>query len=272
LQINPPSGGHGAAEGVVGAIGEAIIPNSIITKFLKGIYDQSINDGTIDPALWKNTWKQLFASFQKGYGKSLAKIKYNVPDYEYLQQLKFNTAVFSAFKQNEQIKEAASLLLKEDGSARTWKEFLGEAMKVDEKYNKVWLQTEYNQAHTTALQARRWRDAEKTRDLYPNLIFVAVMDQRTRDSHAKLHGTIRSINDSFWNKYSPPLDWGCRCSLQPTDKEATEVPEKLPSVPAGMDVNTGKEAKIFSDKHPYIKGSSDKKDELIKFVKSQLGE
>ena len=143
-------------------------------------------------------------------------------------------------------------------------------MKVDEKYNKVWLQTEYNQAHTTAVQARRWRDFEKTRDLYPNLIFVAVQDARTRESHAKLHGTILPIDDPFWNKYSPPLDWGCRCQLRPSDKTPTAVPEKLPSVAAGMDVNAGKEAKIFSDSHPYVKGSSDRKADLEKFVKTQL--
>lgn len=265
LSIVPPSGGMPVGQG-----DEATIPNSIITKFLKGIYDKSITEGNLDPVLWSRTWKQLFASFQKGYGKSLAKMKYNTPDYEYLEQLRYNTAVFSSFKQNETIKEAASLLVKEDGFARTWKEFLGEAMKVDEKYNKVWLQTEFNQAHTTALQARRWRDAEKTRDLYPNLIFVAVMDNHTRESHARLHGTIRPINDSFWNKYSTPLDWGCRCRLMPTDKDPTPVPEKLPFVPDGMDVNAGKEAKIFSDNHPYIKGSSLRRSELEKFVKTQL--
>ncbi len=38
-----------------------------------------------------------------------------------------------------------------------------------------------------------------------------------------------------------------------------------------MDVNAGKEAKIFSDNHPYIKGSSDRADELLAFVNTQLG-
>jgi SPP1 gp7 family putative phage head morphogenesis protein len=144
-------------------------------------------------------------------------------------------------------------------------------MKIDDTYNKIWLQAEYNQAHTTAQQARRWRDFEKTSDLYPNLIFIAVQDERTRESHARLHGTIRPINDPFWDKYSPPLDWGCRCTLRPSDKDPTTPPEKLPAVPDGMDVNAGKEAKIFSDNHPYIKGSADRADELLSFVNSQLG-
>jgi SPP1 gp7 family putative phage head morphogenesis protein len=145
-------------------------------------------------------------------------------------------------------------------------------MEVDDTYNKRWLQTEYNQAHTSALQARRWRDAEKTADLYPNLKYVAVMDERTRESHRALHGTIRPISDPFWDKYSPPIDWGCRCTLRRTDEEPTPMPDAMPAVADGMDVNTGKEAKIFSDNHPYIKGSADRADELLQFVKSQLGE
>lgn len=143
-------------------------------------------------------------------------------------------------------------------------------MEIDEKYNKRWLQTEFNQAHTSALQARRWKDAEKTSSMYPNLVFIAVQDNRTRELHAKLHGTIRPINDPFWNTYTPPLDWGCRCTIRPTDKTPTDMPVELPAVAAGMDVNTGKEAKIFSDNHPYIKESADKTTELTQFVNSQL--
>lgn len=251
---------------------EAFIPKTVVNKFLKGIFDREILEGQIDPALWERTWKQIFSSFESGYGRSLAKISYNTPDFEYLQQVKFNTAVFSAFKQNQQIKDAADLLLKPDGTARSWREFRDLAMEIDDTYNKRWLQTEYNQAHDSALQARRWRDAEKTSNLYPNLIYVAVQDNRTREFHRKLHGTIRPMNDPFWRTYYPPIDWGCRCSARPTDQDPTDLPKDLPEVPAGMDVNPGQEAKIFSDNHPYIKGSADRKAELLKFVKTQINQ
>ena len=269
LRISPPLGGQPHVS-AAGGSKEVLIPRTIIDKVIKGIYDKTLSDGTIDPDLWNKTWQEIFSSFQTGYGKSLAKIKYNTPDFAYLQQVKYNTAVFSAFKQNEQIKEAASYLLKPDGTATPWKEFLDKAMETDDTYNKRWLQTEYNQAHDSALQARRWRDAEKTADLYPNMEYVAVKDGRTRPSHKLLDGTVRPLNDRFWLKYYPPIDWGCRCTGRRTDKPVTEIPVDLPVVADGMDVNTGMAAKIFSDDHPYIKGSADRADELKEFVKTQL--
>jgi SPP1 gp7 family putative phage head morphogenesis protein len=254
----------------IAASKEVFIPKTIVDNFIKGIYDKVLFDGNIDPDLWNKTWQEIFSGFQTGFGKSLAKIKYGTPDFAYLQQVRFNTAVFSAFKQNQQIKEAASYLLKPDGSSTSWKEFLKIAMEIDDTYNKRWLQTEFNQAHNSALQARRWRDAEKTADLYPNFMYKAVMDERTRESHRKLNGMIRPISDPIWDTYSPPIDWGCRCTLRRTDKDPTDVPADIPVVADGLAVNTGKLAKIFSDDHPYIKGSADRADELKQFVKTQL--
>lgn len=251
-------------------LAEVSIPSTVINRFLKAIYEKQVTDGQPDPDLFNRTWKKIFRSFETGYGKSLAKVKYNSIDYAFLEEIRFNTAVFSAFKQNEQIKDAAKLLLKDDGSARTWKEFLDAAMEIDDTYNKRWLQAEFNQAHTSALQARRYNDAIKTASLYPNLEYISVRDGRTRESHKKLHGTIRPISDAFWQRFLPPIDWGCRCTIRPTDKPVTDIPSDIPEVPPGMDVNTAAEGKIFSDNHPYIKGSTDKKDELIEFVNTQL--
>lgn len=249
---------------------EVVLPKAIVTGFIKKLHRGSVSEGNLDPTLFNTTWKEVFSSFEVGYGKSLSSVKYNSPDWEYLQQVKYNSAVFSAFKQNTQIKDAARLLLYPDGTALSWREFRDKAMQIDDTYNKRYLQTEFNQAHNSALQARRWRDAEKTADLYPNLMYVAVQDDRTRESHKKLHGTILPITDPFWDKYTPPLDWGCRCSIRRTDKKATSIPGDIPDVAQGFDINPGKEARIFSDNHPYVKGSSDRANELMSFVRSQL--
>ena len=229
-----------------------------------------VKEGQPDKALWEATFKEVFSSFEAGYGKSLASAEFNTPDWEYLQQVKFNSAVWSAFKQNSQIKDAARMLLDDQGKAVPWKDFRDKAMQIDDTYNKRYLQTEYNQAHNTAMQARRWRDAEKTSDLYPNMIYIAVQDGRTRATHMALHGTIRPINDPFWSKYTPPLDWGCRCTLRPTDKKTTSQPAELPSVTDGMDNNPGVDGKIFSDNHPYIKGNTDRASELMAWVGSKI--
>lgn len=250
---------------------EALIPSKIIRTFFRKLYKGSVAQGKLDIPLWKITLNELFTAFEAGYGESLASVKYNTPDYEFLTELKYNTAVFAAFKQNEQIKDAAKLLLKDDGSARTWQEFRTAAMEIDDTYNKRWLQAEFNQAHTAALQARRWNDAVQNADLYPNMEYVAVKDDRTRASHLALNGTILPITDPFWKTYSPPIDWGCRCTLRPTDATPTSIPGVIPSVAEGLDVNTGADAKIFSDNHPYIAGSADQSTALKEFVNKNLG-
>lgn len=44
--------------------------------------------------------------------------------------------------------------------------------------------------------------------------YVAILDRRTRASHAKLHGLILPKTHKFWQKNYPPNDWGCRCKVQ----------------------------------------------------------
>ena len=44
--------------------------------------------------------------------------------------------------------------------------------------------------------------------------YKAVLDRRTRPSHAKLHGMILPKTHKFWEKNYPPNDWGCRCQVQ----------------------------------------------------------
>jgi SPP1 gp7 family putative phage head morphogenesis protein len=261
----------GSSSPFEGGKGDVLIPSKIFRSFLRKLHSGKVAQGKLDIPLWKKTFTELFTAFEAGYGETLASVKYNTTDYAFLKELKYNTAVFSAFKQNEQIKDAAKLLLKEDGSARTWKEFRSAAMEIDDTYNKRWLQTEFNQAQNAALQARRWNDAVKTADLYPNMEYIAVQDERTRASHMKLHGTILPITDPFWNTYTPPIDWGCRCTLRRTDADPTSVPGDIPGVAEGMDVNTGKDAKIFSDNHPYVTGSADQATAIKEFVNSQLG-
>jgi len=46
------------------------------------------------------------------------------------------------------------------------------------------------------------------------LRYVAILDGRTRPSHAKNHGVIRHRDDAFWATHYPPNGWNCRCRVQ----------------------------------------------------------
>lgn len=203
-----------------------------------------------------------------GYGKT--GVEWGGTDWAFFQNLRYNTAVFDAFKCNREIKDAHKLLMNDDGTAKTWEEFRRDAMRVCEKYNQRWLQTEFNQAHAAAKAARKWQDYERNADLYPNLRYRAVRDERTRISHAELDGYVIPIDHPFWNKYYPPNDWNCRCSVQPTD-DPVRMPPGVPVAPEMFQINTGKTARIFDLSHPYYKGMTEKEiDRLYAFVRQNI--
>lgn len=223
---------------------------------------------SIAPEVWEHEVAQMTGALADGYGKMGA--QWGGKDWAFFQNLRYNTAVFDAFKCNREIKDVHKLLTWEDGTAKTWEEFRRDAMRVCEKYNQRWLQTEFNLAHAAAKAARKWQDYERNADLYPNLRYIAVQDERTRHSHAALHGCVIPIDHPFWNKYYPPNDWNCRCSVQPTD-DPVRMPPGEPVIPDMFRVNVGKTAQVFDMSHPYYKGMTEKeKDRLYFFVRQNI--
>jgi SPP1 gp7 family putative phage head morphogenesis protein len=242
---------------------------TLIKRLLNGIYRKKYGTGKLSKQMFDHTWKTLEQSLSAGWGKNIADIAYNKPDWVFTQNLRYNTAVFAAFKQNKEIQDAYKLLVDESGNARNWKQFYAEARKVSEQYNRAWLQTEYNQASQSAMTARKWQEFQENKDLYPNLKYVTAGDERVRDSHAVLDGKIYPIDHSFWDTYYPPNGWGCRCSVQQTDEEPNaDLPQELPEMPEYMKNNPGKTARVFGESHPYY--GSDKGREVMDFVRQQI--
>ena len=73
---------------------------------------------------------------------------------------------------------------------------------------------------------------------------VSVNDARVRPEHKVLNGTIRPYNDLFWENNLPPLDWGCRCHVEQTDEEATEIKGGV-QMKIEFKNNPGKTGEIF---------------------------
>ena len=78
-----------------------------------------------------------------------------------------------------------------------------------------------------------------------------------REEHALLDGITRPIDDSFWDTYLPPNDWGCRCDVDQTDEEeVTDIADmSLKEPPEMFRVNAAKEGVVFPQKHPYYETS-----------------
>ncbi|WP_407846958.1 phage minor head protein [Chryseobacterium sp. KCF3-3] len=205
--------------------------------------------------LWSYYFDKLSGGIDEGY--SLGSMHY---DTELVNSLRKNIAEFSAFKETS-FKNALEELLTKDGKLTPKSEFLKEAYKVSGDYNSRWLESEYHQTIAIANMAEKWKDFEQNVDLYPNLKLVTVHDARVRPEHKVLDGIIRPFNDPFWDTHTVPLDWGCRCDIEQTDEEPTEIKGGL-QLKMEFENNPAKSGKVFNDTAYAVGLSGDEKKEI----------
>lgn len=90
------------------------------------------------------------------------------------------------------------------------------------------------------------------------LRYVTRMDNKVRDSHAILNYVVKKVTDSFWDIYTPPNGWNCRCRLEKlqssgltsTNTTGLNLHKAVPDI---FRFNAAKEGVVFSPKHPYYK-------------------
>lgn len=189
----------------------------LIERYIEDLFNDKNVSFVNRKALWEYYNDKLSKAVDVGWNNG-----FEIDDKELVDSLKNSIAEFSAFKETSFKKNLEELLTK-DGKLTPKNEFLKDAYKVSGDYNHRWLQTEYHETIAGANMAAKMKDYEQNIDLYPNLKLVSVRDARVRPEHKVLNGTIRPFNDPFWNDHTPPLDWGCRCDLEQTDEEVTEV-------------------------------------------------
>lgn len=109
------------------------------------------------------------------------------------------------------------------------------------------LKTIYQTNLQSAYMAGRLQ-AQQAADAFPYLMYVAVMDGRTRPSHAALNGQIWRKDDPVWSVIYPPNGFNCRCrtrALTPGQMKREGLSLSAPpeietrEVDAGQDSRTG---------------------------------
>ena len=113
------------------------------------------------------------------------------------------------------------------------------------------LETIYRTNLQTSYQAGRWQAFDDNKSDRPYLQYVAVMDDRTRPSHAAMNGQVFPADDPIWHTHYPPNGFNCRCRVRALSEKniqsrglavqssAGRMHEK--DVLAGIDKHTGEE-------------------------------
>jgi SPP1 gp7 family putative phage head morphogenesis protein len=210
------------------------------------LYTGNLKPGQIDEAMVKRIAAELMKAISNGFNTK------NESIISFIQKIEENIYVFSGFKNYQQLKETSLLLLDNEGSFKSFNQFYEAVKQINETYNSVYLESEYNNALSSAQNAQSWLDY--TENGIDMLMFQDANDDRVRDDHAAMSGTIVSIDDPILDTYYTPLDWGCRCEWVPAAgaKPTGYIKSELPKVPEMFQNNVGKTGIVFPDTHPYF--------------------
>lgn len=247
----------------------------VLKKALKNIYGKEFHPMTdIEENLFEATWKTMNNATDKGFGAREA----DDPDYDFYREIRANNAVFAAFKVHRAQNDMAALLLDENGNLRPFEQWLKLVMPIADHQMVDWLRTEYDTAVIRAHQAADWRQFEREKDILPNLKWMPSTSVHPGADHRVFWGTIRPVDDPFWNEHRPGDRWNCKCTLSSTDEEPTPIPDDKGWNKAhnGLENNTGKDARLFSENHPYQKegypGAEDAATRLTKRIREMVRE
>ncbi|MCC7413357.1 MAG: minor capsid protein [Gammaproteobacteria bacterium] len=111
------------------------------------------------------------------------------------------------------------------------------------------VQTIYRSNIMAAYNAGRYKQQWETRGTRPYWQYVAILDVRTRPSHAALHRKVFRADDPIWEHIYPPNGYNCRCRVRALSErdierrrltvESSEGHLRETLVDAGIDKRTG---------------------------------
>jgi SPP1 gp7 family putative phage head morphogenesis protein len=216
----------------------------ISSKLEKQVAD-NIYQGNYDlnPELHRQYYSRLRKFARVGFSRSLSKAS-DWDDFTLQQGIKRNLSEFAAVKQHSLIQELRAI------ANKPVSEYQRAAKAIVSRYNSTYLNAELLTFEAAAHSAGQWRDFLDRADLYPNLKFSTVGDDRVRTTHRALDGATYPVNDPFWDTHTPPLDWRCRCVVIQTDAPISN--KAAQQVRPGFGTNPYKAKALISRNHPYF--------------------
>jgi SPP1 gp7 family putative phage head morphogenesis protein len=195
--------------------------------------------------------------------------------------LQDNARLFGGLKTHAQLFEASKLLLDDKGNLKPFSQLSNEYDKLNITYNKNYLEAEYEFAVGSSQMAAKWNEFADN-DRY-ELQYRTAGDNRVRAEHDALRDITLPKSDPFWNSYTPPNGWNCRCTVVEVLKEKFETSDSEKAIAAGEKAtsqigkdgknrleifrfNPGAQKVVFPPAHPYtkVKGANEVKVEIEK--------
>ena len=219
---------------------------NIIKAIFLGNYN-AVDFKAKNEAINQHYASEMQESLTDGFGSNLDDLEPKSQAFKKLQQLNSNVVEFQNAKQLHFIAKLQKL------PTTNQKDFLVRATNLYNAYYNTYHHAERIIIARQARQAERWLEMQEQAALYPNIIYKAVIDGRTRDQHREWHNIIRPINDPFWQTHYPPNGWGCRCAARPTDEKTTAIPVGVKQPDSKIFYhNSGETGQVFNTKHPYF--------------------
>lgn len=222
---------------------------------LRAIYDEEIDVRTeIERNIFEETLRQFNLATAQGLAES--KDPAIITD-RFLEELRTNNAVFSAFRTHRMQNDIARQLIDPlTGQLKSFDRWKLDIKGMTDHYCHDWLQTEYDTAVIRAHQAADWKHFQEEADVFPNIRWMPTTSITPDPLHQHYWETKLTlpINHPFWEEHRPGDRWNCKCSLRQTDEpvNASGLAGWTPPLPQpGLDNNPAKDGKIFSESHPY---------------------
>lgn len=224
-----------------------------IARALVNIYKGNVDiDHEVEEHLFQETSKIFNEAISEGYANAVEN-NTPLPNDTFRSSFKHSADVFSAFRVHRMQQDIAAQMIDEDGHVKPFQKFVKDVSPYIEHRNRAWLRTEYDTAILRAQNAAEWKMFEAEKDVYPNLEWIDSTSPNPGADHMVFWGTVRPVDDPFWDEHKPGDRWNCKCELQQSDSDVTAAPlSDGKSDPArGLESNPAKAEELFSQKHPY---------------------
>jgi len=157
----------------------------------------------------------------------------------------FTVAKLTGLDAIERVKEKLIKAIEEGKTLKEWIEELGEdgILKAVgfHRQNPWYLETVFRTNISTAYNAGRLMQIQRSKDKIKYLEYIAIDDSRTTPICRRLDRTKLPADDPFWATYTPPNHFNCRSTVRAIFRDSEEAkrvrrkkPGELPTLPEGF--------------------------------------